>query len=143
MALEPLLLARLAEQLADLSPKVHVLGAVDLDGVTEEKQLTPAVHVVYQSYHVAEASSSGRMARVEQTWLATVAVRNMKSPRTGTAARTDAGLIAGRVALALMGFKPDMASKPLRLVDGPGAGFSAGFMYLPLAFATELVLTAP
>lgn len=140
LALEPVLMARLTEQLADMVPKVHVLAAVDLAGVTEATQVTPAVHLVYQGYRVAESPSSARVARLEQTWLVTVATRNMKNLRTGSAARADAGLIADRVALALMGFKPALASKPLRLVDGPSAGFSDGFAYLPLAFVAELVV---
>lgn len=142
LLLEPQLMARLSEQLATLSPHVHVLAAADLAGVTEATQVTPAVHVVYQGYRVVEAASNGRMARLEQTWLATIATRNMKNLRTGAAARADAGLIAGRVAHALMGYRPEAASKPLRLVDGPSAGFSDGFAYLPLAFVAELVLAA-
>ena len=141
LALEPLLVARLTEQLADLSPKVHVMSAADLAGVTEATQITPAVHVVYQGYRVTETRLDGTVVRMEQTWLATVATRNVKNTRTGAAARAEAGLIAGRVAQALMGFKPALASKPLRLVNGPGAGFSAGFAYLPLAFEAELVLS--
>lgn len=142
MALEPLLLARLTEQLADLSPHVHVLAAVDLSGVTEDTQPTPAVHLVYQGYRVVESgSSTGLMARVEQSWLATVATRNVRQLKSGQAARADAGAIARRVARALMGFKPAGSSKPLRLADAPQAGFTAGFMYLPLAFVAELALT--
>lgn len=140
LALEAVLLARLVEQLADLAPKVHVLAAADLAGVTEATQLTPAVHVVYQGYRVLESKPDGRATRIEQTWLATVASRNMATLRTGSAARADAGLIARRVCQALMGFKPPHASKPLRLAEGPGAGFNAGFQYLPLAFVAELVL---
>lgn len=134
-------MARLAEQLADLAPKVHVMSAADLAGVTEATQVTPAVHVVYQGYRVTETRSDGTVVRIEQTWLATVATRNVKNTRTGDAARAAAGLIAGRVAQALMGFKPVIAAKPLRLVNGPGAGFNAGFAYLPLAFDAELVLS--
>lgn len=141
LALEPLLVARLTEQLADMVPKVHVMSAVDLAGVTEATQITPAVHVVYQGYRVTETRPDGTVVRVVQTWLATVATRNARNLRTGDAARAEAGLIAGRVAQALMGFKPQATSKPLRLVNGPGAGFSAGFAYLPLAFDAELVLS--
>lgn len=142
LALEAVLIERLADQLADLAPKVHVLAAADLSGVTESTQLTPAVHVVYHGYRVVESKPDGRAARIEQTWLATVASRNMATLRTGSAARADAGLIAQRVCQALMGFRPPVASKPLRLTDGPGAGFNAGFQYLPLAFVAELVLSS-
>lgn len=140
LALEPLLVARLAEQLADMNPKVHVLTAVDLSAVTEATQVTPAIHVIYQGHRITESASMGRMARVEQTWLAVVATRNMRQLATGDAARADAGRIVTRTYQALMGFKPAPASKPLRLVDGPHGGFSAGFQYLPLAFVAELVL---
>ena len=140
MVLEPQIMARLAEKLADLTPKVHVLAAADLAGVTEGTQVTPAVHVVYQNYRVLESRSDGAAARVELTWLTIIATKNVKDTRSGAAARADAGLIAARVAKALMGFKAEAASKPLRLSQGPGAGFSNGFAYLPLAFVAELAL---
>lgn len=141
LALEPLLVARLAEQLADLSPKVHVMSAADLAGVTEATQITPAVHMVFFNYRVTETRPDGTVARIVQTWVPTVATRNVKDTRTGAAARATAGLIAWRVLQALMGFKPAGVSKPMQLVNGPGAGSSNGFAYLPLAFEAELVLS--
>lgn len=142
MLLEPQIMARLNEQLDGVIPKVHVLAAADLAGVTEATQVTPAVHVVYQNYRVVESRSDGTAARIEQTWLTIIATKNVKDTRSGAAARADAGLIAARVAKALMGFKPEAASKPLRLAQGPGAGFSNGYAYLPLAFVAELALVA-
>jgi hypothetical protein len=141
MMLEPLLTARLAEQLADLSPKVHVLSAADLAGVTEATQVTPAVHVIYSSYRVTESRSDGRAARIAQTWLCVVATKNVKATRSGVAARVDAGLIAARVCKALLGYTPPGTSKPLHLEQGPGAGFKDGYGYLPLAFVGELALS--
>lgn len=140
LALEPLLVARLAEQLADITPKVHVLTAVDLAAVTQATQLTPAVQVIYKGHQLLESDSTGRKVRVEQTWLAVVATRNARKLATGEPARGDAGRIATRVCQALMGHKPAMLSKPLRLVNGPQGGFMDGYQYLPLAFAAELVL---
>ena len=139
-AVEPELVARLQAQLADLAPKVAVLVSADLAGVTEEQQITPAVHVVYQGYQVLETRSDGKTARMEQTWLVTTAVRNVKNMRSGAAARVDAGLIAMRVSQALMGFKPVSATRPLRLADAPHAVFNGGFQYTPLAFLAELAL---
>lgn len=141
LALEALLIARLNEQLADLTPKVKVHSAVDLAGVAEEQQITPAVHVIYRGYRVVETRPDGRAVRMEQTWLAVVATTNKRNLRTGEAARNEAGLIARRVCSALMGFRATPASRPLRLTDGPEAGFSNGFQYLPLAFLAELALT--
>jgi hypothetical protein len=130
----------LQEQLADISPKVHVLAANDLAGVTEATQVTPAVHVLYQSYSLGEGRSDGTAVRLEQTWLTGVAPRNVRDLRSGAAGRADAGLIARRVAAALMGFKTPITAKPLKLTNAPAAGNSAGFQYLPLAFVAELVL---
>ena len=143
LAIEAELVARLQERLAASGmPQVYVLTAADLAGVTEEKQLVPAVHVVYQGYGVAETSHNGRAARVTQTWLAVVATRNARGIKAGEAARAQAGELAGHASAALMGWKPGAAAKPLRLVPGPGAGFSAGHQYLPLAFEAEIVLQA-
>lgn len=140
MALEPLLMARLVEQLADISPKVHVLSAADLASVTEATQVTPAVHLLYRRYDITESRSDGRAARLDQTWLAVVATRNVRDLRSGAAGRAEAGLIARRVAAALMGFVPATGGKPVRLTNGLDAGNSVGYQYLPLAFLAELVL---
>jgi hypothetical protein len=140
LELEPLLMARLAEQLADLTPKVHVLAAIDLASVTEATQVTPAVHLLYRNYAITESNSNGKLVRMEQTWLTVVATRNVQNLRSGAAGRADAGLIARRVTQALMGFKPAATSKPLRLTHAPDAGHSNGYHYLPLAFVAELVL---
>lgn len=153
LALEPLLVAHLRDRLADalptLVPKVKVLTAIDLAAVTEATQFTPAVHIVYQSYRTVEDRTDGLITRIEQTWLAVVATRNVRNLTTGEAARVDAGQIALAVCQSLMGFKAPLLdgkttllSKPLRLTSAPSPGFSAGFQYLPLAFTAELVIKA-
>lgn len=141
LALEPELMARLRERLdAAGLPKVHVLGAADLAGVTEEKQIVPAVHLVYQGHSVLESRADGTAARIGQTWLAVVATRNTRTVKTGAAARAEAGPLALLVARALMGWQPPSAAKRLHLVQGPGAGFNAGFAYLPLAVQAEILI---
>lgn len=141
LALETLLIARLAAQLADLMPKVKVMSSSDLAGISEDQQVTPAVQLVYRGYRVVETNHSNNSARIEQTWLAVVATRNAKSLRTGDAARAEAGVITRRVLHALMGHRLEGTSKPLRLADAPEAGYSAGYQYLPLAFVAELTVT--
>jgi hypothetical protein len=138
--LGPLLVARLEQRLAGLLPLPKVLTAADLAGVQENQQFTPAVHLVYQDYGVAESRSDGTAARVTQDWLAVVATRNQRGLRSGEQARSDAGQIAMRVCAALMGFKPTPACKPMQLINAPGAGYSAGFQYLPLAFKAEITI---
>jgi len=95
------------------------------------------MHVVYQGYRVVETRPDGRAARIQQTWLVVVAVRNVRDARTGLAARADAGGLADAVIGALMGWQPDGASRPLTLAQAPRAGYRAGHVYLPLAFEHE------
>jgi len=140
LALEPELMERLRTELTGITPAVHVLSADDLAGVKEEQQLVPAVHVVYQNYRVTETRHDGKAARIKQTWLAVVVTRNVANLKSADAARKQAGLLAGQVTKALMGFKAASASGPLKLASGPGAGFNKGFGYLPLAFEVELAL---
>lgn len=124
LQIEAELMARLKEQLADVRPAVHVLTAADLAGVEEEKQLTPAVHLVYQRYRVVESRTDGRAARIAQTWMPVIAVRNTRTTRTGSAARNEAGALAALVTQALMGWQPPSAVKPLQLIPAPAAGCS-------------------
>lgn len=140
LILEPELLARLKEQLAPLRPAVHVLSAADLEGVAEAQQLTPAVHLIYQGYRVVQHRADKRLARIEQTWLTVVAVRNVRAVKTGTAARTDAGQLAGAVLLGMLGWKAPSAATGFELANAPPARFSGGHLYLPQAFTTELMV---
>lgn len=143
LAAEADIVARLTAKLADQMPKVHVLTAADVAGVLQEQQLTPAVHVVYSTSKVTEARYDGKTARMAQTWLAVVVTRNARNLVSGSDARNETGELAGAVFVALAGHKPASCSKPLIPVTPPGGGYSGGFAYLPLAFETEIVISAP
>lgn len=139
---EPHIVARLKEALADLQPAVHVLTAAELAGVKESAQHTPAVHVVWSGFRVAESRSDGKLARLDHTWLVVAAVRNVQGTRSGAAARAEAGDLAARAGAALMGFRPPNVAGPMRLTPAPAPGYSGGFMYLPLAFNLESIFKA-
>ncbi|WP_428243006.1 phage tail terminator protein [Gynuella sp.] len=131
----------IVEQLkSKLDRSTYVLTSRELSEIDEERQPTPAVHVIYNGYRVIESRADGSAARIEQNWLAVIAVRNQRQPGSGSAARTDAVNLLTPTANALMGFKPDVASKPLRLTNAPAAGNARGFMYVPLAFSVETIL---
>ena len=137
LAVEPHLVARLKDAVAGLSPAVHVLTAADLAKVKETAQHTPAVHLIWGGFRPLESRSDGKQTRLDHTWLVVAAVRNVAGTKTGAAARTEAGALAARAGAALMGFRPPGVAGPLRMGAAPGASFSAGFMYLPLAFLVE------
>ena len=137
---EPVIGDRLKDAFADLRPQVHVLTASDLALVKEESQPTPAVHVIWNGFRVADASRpDGRAATLDHTWLIVAAVKNVRTLKTGEAARSEAGELAARAGAALMGFRPPNVAGPMRLSPSPSAGHSAGFVYLPLAFVVETV----
>ena len=140
-ALEPAIVERLRARLPQVgADRVQVLTAADLANIAEGSQPSPAVHVVLQSWSVGESRGDGKAVRLVQTWLAVVAVRNLRDGKTGAAARADAGALAATVASSLMGWQPDGAAGPLQLVTPPGAGYAAGYMYLPIAVAAPVVL---
>lgn len=131
MALEPRLVALLKTALAGMSPAVHVLTAAELADVQESKQLTPAVHLVYGGYRIDQ--DIGSAWRLEHTWYAVTAVRNVATVKSGAAGRQDAGVIATAVALALADARVDGAAEPLTLITPPGPSHSAPYSYLPTA----------
>lgn len=136
---EPHIVARLKNALDGLQPAVHVLTASDLSKVREEAQPSPAVHVIWNGFRVLESREDGAAARLDHTWLIVSAVKNVRTVKSGQDARADAGELAARAGEALMGYRVPNTSGPMRLAPAPGAGFSAGFMYLPLAFLVESV----
>lgn len=139
LAPEADIVARVKEALADVRPQVHVLTARELAALKEESQPTPAVHVIWNGFQVAESREDGAMSRLAHTWLVVAAVRNVRTIRTGEAARTEAGELLARAGAALMGFRPRNVHGPLRLASAPAAGHGPGVMYVPLAFQVETI----
>jgi len=143
LALEPHLVARLKEALADQRPAVHVLTGAQLADIDEQKQLTPAMHVIHAGFRVRDARSDGRAAQLEHTWLIVAAVKSSREIRSGSAAREQAGALLARAGAALMGLRvPPCTQGPLILASAPGARYQAGFLYLPLAFTVVTVFAA-
>ena len=141
LALEPHLVERVKAAVAGMVPAVHVLTSSELADVKEQGQLTPAVHVIYAGYRVAEAV--GTKWRLVHKWLAVAAVRNVANVKTGEAARRDAGVLATKVAMALAGASIPGTTKPLEMVTPPAPRYASGFQYLPSAFEAETVFIKP
>jgi hypothetical protein len=131
MALEPHLVALLKAAVAGMSPGVNVLTAADLALVKEEAQLTPAVHLVYGGYRIAQ--DIGSAWRLDHTWYAVTVVKHVGQIRSGAAGRQDAGRLATRVAMALAEARVPGAAERLSLISPPAPSYSAPFTYLPTA----------
>ena len=137
MALEPHIVALVKAAVKGQAPAVHVLTAADLADVKESAQHTPAVHVIYGGYVVAEAA--GTSWRLDHKWYVVAAVRNVGTQKSGAAARKGAGALGALVTARLAGEKLPGASGPLQLTTPPPARYAAGFQYIPSAFLVGTV----
>ena len=141
LALEPHLLALINESVKGMSPAVHVLTSADLADVKESAQRTPAVHLIYGGYRIAE--DLGTAWRLVHKWYAVAVVRNVAAARSGQAARQDAGPLVARVVGALVGVSVPGATRALTLVNPPAASYRAGHQYIPSAFEAETIFRKP
>ena len=79
MALEPRLVELVRQAVEGMSPAVHVLTTAELADVKESAQRTPAVHVIYGGYRIAE--DIGTAWELDHTWYVVAAVSNVATPR--------------------------------------------------------------
>ena len=124
-----------------MSPKVHVLTAVDLDGVKENAQLTPALHVISGGFRPVESAYGA--ARLAHTWYVVAAVRNVAAQRSGAAARREAGPLLARAIGALLSERLPGSDRPMELAAGPRGEYRAGFYYLPSTWTVETIFRKP
>jgi len=144
-SLESLLIARLR---ATVTGVRTVLSGMDMEGLLELPQQTPALYVLYSDYGIADQVDTDREARITQTWLVVVAVQSVRTPKSGADVRHSAGPLLGNVLRALLGWQPDSAHMPLQLEAAPRWSYQpptarqqAGLLHIPLAFSTTLFLT--
>lgn len=141
LALEPHLLELITHAVQGLHPAVHVLSSADLADVKESAQKTPAVHLVYGGFRIAE--DMGASWRLQHKWYAVVVVRNVATARSGQAARQDAGPMVARVMDALAGAQVPGATRALTLATPPPASYRAGHQYIPTAYEAETIFRKP
>lgn len=141
LALEPLLVAAVKAAVAGISPAVHVLTAADLSGVKQSAQRTPAVHIIYGGYSVAEDLLTAW--RLAHTWYAVVVVSNVADQRSGAAARAAAGPLMAQVVGALAGASLPGLTRALELATPPRPDWTNGVQYLPTAFTAETIFRKP
>ena len=141
MALEPRLVELVRQAVEGMSPAVHVLTTAELADVKESAQRTPAVHVIYGGYRIAD--DIGTAWELDHTWYVVAAVRNVAAARSGQAARQDAGALAAHVVGALAGAQVVGATRTLTLMSPPPARYAGGFQYLPSAFLAKTVFRKP
>ena len=140
-ALEDRIVELLKTAVAGMTPAVHVLTAAELEGVRENAQLTPALHVVSDGFRPVEGGH--KVARLAHTWYVVAAVRNAATQRSGAAARRQAGPLLARAMAALLSVQLPGTARPLELAPAPRGRYAAGFYYLPSAWTAETVFRKP
>lgn len=138
LAVEGLLIARIGAQVQGLRA---VLSAADLAGVSQTQQVTPAVHVLYAGDQVPTGEGArgwtGTPQKINQHWMAVVAVRNARTQRSGEAARSDAGPLLSQLIAALAGYTLGPDFGPLMRVPAPQPAYDASWAYFPTQWTVE------
>lgn len=140
LAAEQLIIDRLKAAFSALPALagVHVLSAADLDGVEEARQLTPAVHVIYDGDDLGDSAGDGVDHIVRQRYLTVVVTRNVRGIKTGKAAREDAGVIVLATLGALGGWQPSSEHGEVVRIPGPRPTYRTGHQYIPIAWHTAV-----
>jgi hypothetical protein len=134
LAVEAPLIARL-KSIVTLVPDANVLSGADLAPLLWASQPVPALHVLYHTHRPLERNPDGA-TRIEQSWIVAVAVRNVRDPASGAAARSAAGPILSQVLGALLGWVPMPGWRAFALANPPPSLYEVGFLLVPLAFNT-------
>lgn len=134
-AVEPPLLARL-RALCPLAKAV--LSAVDLEGVEEKNQITPAIHVICDGMAIINDDED------VQRWLVVVVAKNLKqaSLQAGDTVRidSDAGRLAAQVRKALRRFTLlPQECQPLKRETPPRLVYRNGFIYVPTLWSVRFI----
>ncbi len=134
MALEPHLVALARAAVQGLRPVVHVLTSTDLADVKEAMQKHPAIHLIHRGFKPVQARSDGLATLLRHTWLVVAVAKSSHGQQT---ARADAGKLLAHVAARMAACRLPNTAGPLTIVDSPPAWGSAGFQYVPMAFAVD------
>ena len=134
LSAEPLIIQRLK----DKAGIANVFSTVDLQGVSEKSQLTPAVHVVYGGYIPVAKAGNPDVMRIEQSWMLIVTVRNVSATNEATAVNQEAGPHILNVIQALQGYRLSPDHSQLELKKPPAPLIRAGLGYYPILFTTKI-----
>lgn len=117
-----------------------VLTAPEIAAIEEERQVVPAVYVVYLGWAVEQSGSQEARYRVlyRHRWAITTAVSSVARMRESLARHSEAAPILKRVADALHGWVPAQGFSALVPATPPAPAYSPGFAYFPQVFSTAI-----
>jgi len=135
-ALPELIGARLGTQ----SLNAAILYAADLDGVAENTQVAPALHVLPYQLTVVDAAIPSAIALKEVVLI--VAVVRFANQSSGQGVRQLAAPLLANAALALTGWQPTPSYEALQIETPPSPRLKNGYGSYPLQFSTRYQLSA-
>lgn len=136
----PLVVTRLRES---LPKQVYVLSTDDLASITESKQPSPAVHVIYEGYS-PEKNGPG-WEEVQLKLQTVVVVRNVAVLCNPALPAAAGGALMSLVVRSLRPWVPPLEGySALHLAPPLKAAFRTGFAYLPIGWrVTARMRTTP
>lgn len=145
LALEPLVLARIASQvLVDGNP-IDAISRRNAPGANQTGGRTPRIELSYDGYSIVNDESDDS-AVIVQTFTAAVCVENVRdAARAG--ARADAGPMLLSLLRALLGWQPPAVNgeRVFAKLKLASPSFRPTYLdnlsYFPLTFTTRLVVT--
>lgn len=141
LALEPLLIDRIAAQLGD---ELHKIGGVaEFDAVLENDGPYPAAFVLYDNEAVEPRSMDGRRMMVTQLWQVCLLTRPGISTQSGAASLIETGTLLSKLIDALAGWLPATGYQVLKRVQARGQSvvYANGLAMFVLEFEAGVPLT--
>lgn len=118
-----------------------ILYAPDLDGVDENRQTAPALHVLPYQLTVVDASNPSAISLKEVVLV--VVVTRFVNERSGQGVRQLAAPLLAGAALALVGWQPTTGYEALQIETPPSPRLKNGCGSYPLQFSSRYQLSAP
>ena len=137
--LEPLLIARVESTVSEFAGCVYGAPELEQFGGKNRQPPAPSCDVVFGGYQVLESRGDG-MTRLQQTWYVVPRVKNVRSVKQGSDARSDGGPLVSAVINALLGWRPGDRWKRLEMTSAPAPYYLMGTLEVPLGFVSQTVI---
>lgn len=121
-----------------------VAGRTDLASLAGDRQIVPAVYVIYLGDELADGvnQQGGRkvVQMVTQNWAAVLTVNPADPSKEGKYARAQAGMLLAQLITALSGWTPNDTVTPFCRVAGrTAATYLDSYLYYPVIFQTNFI----
>ena len=133
LALGDVLKARIAESM----PEARVVRGRTMDAVMQAAQGDLTVHIIYVGDELTPTDAKS-MQIVGQLWMLILAVKYAGADLTGEGNQEIAGPLIVELLDSMLGWQPELVTKPLRRVQGPGVVYHNNFGYYPYVFRAEI-----